>query len=163
MADMRPLLPLVTAAVAATVLAGCGGGKDAATTTTAAPPLTHQQLISRGNQVCIDTDRAVTKLGQPVWNPDYWSKYVPISEQALKNMDALRPSQKDKAGFDQMMKLARQEVGAISDIRDLVQAGKLNQAQNKVRVATSLDTQVKFAARDVGFGFCSQLLSNWPA
>ena len=163
MADVRALLPLATV-VACAALAGCGGdSKKAVTTSTAAPPLTHQQLISRGNQVCIDTDRAVTQLGQPVWNGDYWGKYVPLSQDALKKMDALTPPAKDRAGFDQMMQLARQEVAAIADIRDLVNAGKLSQAQTKVRVATALDTKVKFAARDIGFGFCSLLLSNWPA
>jgi hypothetical protein len=163
MAEVRAFLPLATVVVACAALAGCGGdGKDAATTTKAAP-LTHQQLISRGNQVCIDTDRAVQQLGQPVWNGDYWGKYVPLSEDALKKMDALTPPAKDKARFDEMMRFARQEVDAIADIRDLVNSGKLGQAQTKVRVATSLDTKVKFAARDVGFGFCSQLLSNWPA
>jgi hypothetical protein len=78
-------------------------------------------------------------------------------------MDRLRPPAKDAAGFREMMRLARQEVAAISEIRDLVKAGKLTQARQKVRAATALDTKVKFAARDVGFGFCSQLLSNWPA
>jgi hypothetical protein len=164
MADMRALLPLAAAVVAVAVLAGCGGGGgDSAATRTAAPLLTHQQLISRGNQVCIDTDRAVQELGQAVWNNDYWAKYIPVSEEALTKMDRLRPPAKDAAGFREMMRLARQEVAAISEIRDLVKAGKLTQARQKVRAATALDTKVKFAARDVGFGFCSQLLSNWPA
>ena len=162
MADMRALLPLA-AAVALAVLAGCGGGDNRAATSTASPLLTHQQLISRGNQVCIDTDRAVTGLGQVVWNDDYWAKYIPLSEEALRKMDGLRPPAKDAAGFREMMRLARQEVAAIAEIRNLVKAGKLTQAQQKVRAATALDTKVKFAARDVGFGFCSQLLSNWPA
>jgi hypothetical protein len=164
MADVRAVLPLAAGVVACVALAGCGrGGNDAATTTTAAPPLTHRQLISRGNQVCIDTDRAVTALGQPVWNGSYWGKYVPLSRSALEKMAKLRPPVKDKGRFDEMLRLARQEVAAIADIRDLVDAGKLAQAQNKIRVATALDTKVKFAARDVGFGFCSQLISNWPA
>jgi hypothetical protein len=164
MAEVRAVLPLAAVAVACATLAGCGGGgKKAATTTTAAPPMTHQQLISRGNQVCIDTDRAVMALGQPVWNGEYWGKYVPLSRSALERMGKLRPSAKDKERFDEMMRLARQEVDAIVDIRDLVDAGKLTQAQTKVRAATALDTKVKFAARDVGFGFCSQLISNWPA
>jgi len=163
MAEVRAFLPLATVVVACAALAGCGGdGKDA-TTTTQAGPLTHQQLISRGNQICIDTDRAVQQLGQPVWNGDYWGKYVPLSEDALKKMGALTPPTKDKERFDEMMRFARREVDAIAEIRDLVNAGKLGRAQTKVRVATSLDTKVKFAARDVGFGFCSQLLSNWPA
>jgi hypothetical protein len=163
MADVRALLPLAAAVVACSALAGCGGGDKAATTTTAAPLLTHQQLVSRGNQVCIETDRAVQKLGQPVWNNDYWAKYIPVSEEALARMARLRPPAKDAAPFREMMRLAQQEVAAITEIRDLVKGGKLSQAQSKVRLATALDTKVKFAARDVGFGFCSQLLSNWPA
>jgi predicted outer membrane protein len=165
MADVRALLPLVAAAVAGTTLAGCGGGDDKSTTTTAVSrPLTHQQLVARGNQVCIDTDRAVQRLGHPSSRePSYWNKLIPLSEAALGEMAALKPPAKDKANFAKMMKLARQEVDAIKKIRDAIAKGKLEEAGRNLRIATALDTKVKFAARDVGFGFCSQLLSNWPA
>jgi hypothetical protein len=166
MADVRALLPLVAAVVAGTAVAGCGGGGDdkAATTATVSRPLTHQQLISRGNQVCIDTDRAVQRLGQPTSRePTYWNKLIPLSEEALAKMARLRPPAKDKAGVAEMMKLARQEVDAIKKIRDAIAKGKLADAGQNLRIATALDTKVKFAARDLGFGFCSQLLSNWPA
>jgi hypothetical protein len=162
MADVRALLPLATAALACTALAGCGGdgGK---TTTAAARPLTHQQLISRGNQVCIDTDRAVQKLGHPTRNTGYWNKLIPLAESALDEMAQLRPPARDRPKFDEMMRLARQEVDAIKQIRDAIGDGKIARAGQRLRTATALDTKVKFAARDVGFGFCSQLLSNWPA
>jgi hypothetical protein len=166
MADVRALVPLVATVVAGMAVAGCGGGGDdkAATTTAVSPPLTHQQLISRGNQVCIDTDRAVQRLGQPTSRePAYWNKLIPLSEDALAKMARLRPPAKDKAGVAEMMKLARQEVDAIKKIRDAIAKGKIADAGQNLRIATALDTKVKFAARDVGFGFCSQLLSNWPA
>ncbi len=162
MADVRALLPLAAVAL---VIAGCGGSdKQAATTTTkVAPPLTHKQLIARGNQVCIDTDRAVSKLGKPTRDTSYWDELIPLSNDALAQMQALRPAAKDKGAFDHMMSLARREVAAITAVRDAIGKKKLASAQTKLRAATALDTKVKFAARDVGLGFCSQLLSNWPA
>ena len=161
MANVRALLPIAAAAL---VIAGCGGGgKQAATTTTVAPPLTHKQLISRGNQICIDTDRAVSKLGKPTRDTTYWDKLMPLSKDALAQMQALRPAAKDKGAFDKMMGLARQEVAEIGKIRDALAKQNVTQASTRLRIATALDTKVKFAAKDVGFGFCSQLLSNWPA
>jgi hypothetical protein len=161
MANVRALLPIAAAAL---VIAGCGGGgKQAATTTTVAPPLTHKQLISRGNQICIDTDRAVSKLGKPTRDTTYWDKLMPLSKDALAQMQALRPAAKDKGAFDKMMGLARQEVAEIGKIRDALAKRNVAQASTRLRIATALDTKVKFAAKDVGFGFCSQLLSNWPA
>ena len=161
MANVRALLPIAAAAL---VIAGCGGGgKQAATTTTVAPPLTHKQLISRGNQICIDTDRAVSKLGEPTRDTTYWDKLMPLSKDALAQMQALRPAAKDKGAFDKMMGLARQEVAEIGKIRDALAKQNVTQASTRLRIATALDTKVKFAAKDVGFGFCSQLLSNGPA
>jgi hypothetical protein len=165
MADVRALLPLAAAVVAGTAMAGCGGGGgEAATTTAVTPLLTHQQLISRGNQVCMDTDLAVQELGQPTTHePSYWDKLIPLSEEALGKMARLRPPAKDRAGFAEMMQLARQEVAAIEEIRDAIAKANLAEAGRRLRVATALDTKVKFAARDVGLDFCSKLLSNWPA
>jgi hypothetical protein len=160
MANVRALLPLAAAAL---VIAGCGGGDKKATTTTVAPPLTHKQLITRGNQICIDTDRAVQQLGKPTHDTTYWDKLIPLSKNALAQMNALRPGAKDKGAFDKLMRLARQEVATIGEIRAALAKKNLTQAGTKLEVATALDTKVKFAAKDVGLGFCSQLLSNWPA
>ncbi len=163
MANVRALLPLAAAAlVIAGLSAGCGGGGDKQTTTTVARVLTHGQLISRGNQVCIDTDRAVLRMGQATRQPAYWNRYVTLADAALAKMAALQPPPRDEANFARMMKLARQEVDAVKEIRDAVVKANFQQALTKQRVATALDTKVKFAAKDVGFGFCSQLLSNWP-
>ncbi len=160
MANVRALLPMAATVL---VIAGCGGGGDEKPATTAARALSHQQLVSRGNQVCIDTDRAVQDLGQPTRTAAYWVKLIPLSQEALAKMDALEPNAADRANFEKMMRLARQEVAAIAKIRDRLKAGKTEQARTQLRVATALDTKVKFAAKDVGFEFCSQLLSNWPA
>ncbi len=164
MANVRALLPLAAAAIViAGVAAGCGGGGDKQATTTVAQALTHGQLVTRGNQVCIDTDRAVQRLGQPTRHAPYWNKYVTLAEAALVKMAALQPPARDKANFARMMRLARQEVDALKEIRDAIAKAKIEQAGTKLQIATALDTKVKYAAKDVGFGFCSQLLSNWPA
>lgn len=150
MANVRALL---FPAAAALVVAGCGGTRS----------LTHRQLVSRGNQICIKTDRAVQRLGQATRNASYWNRLIPISKGALTQMSALTPPRADRADFDRMMQVARREVAALTKVRNHLRKAETAGARTQFGLAATLDTRVKSAAKDVGFDFCSQPVSNWPA
>lgn len=143
------------------VLTACGGsgGDNPAETTR----LTQKQFVAQGNQVCIDSDRRVFRLGDLSTDPEGWTKTAQAARTGISDMAKIRPPEARQAGFDAMLAQARKLATAIEDVRDALKANDFEKARAAQTRATTLDTGIKKQASRLGLTFCEQLLTNWPA
>jgi hypothetical protein len=143
------------------VLSACGGsgGDNPAETTR----LTQKQFVAQGNQVCIDSDRRVFRLGDLSTDPEGWTKTAQAARTGISDMAKIRPPEARQAGFDAMLAQARKLATAIEDVRDALKANDFEKARAAQTRATTLDTGIKKQASRLGLTFCEQLLTNWPA
>jgi hypothetical protein len=155
---VRRALPLLIVPV---VLTACGSGGEDKPAETAR--LTQKQFVTQANQVCIDSDRRVFRLGDLSTDPDGWTKTAQAARTGISDMAKLRPPEARQDGFDAMLEQARKLADAIEDVRDALKKNDLAAARAAQTRATTLDTAIKKQASRLGLTFCEQLLTNWPA
>ncbi len=153
---MRRALPLLLVPV---VLSACGGEEKPAEPAR----LTHKQFVQQANQVCIDSDRRVFRLGDLSTDPEGWTKTAQAARTGIADMAKLRPPAARQKAFDAMLDQARKLASEIEDVRDALKANNLEKARAAQTRATAYDTQIKRRASRLGLTFCEQLLTNWPA
>ena len=151
---MRRLLPIVLLAL---VAAGCGGKSSGSAR------LTHGELVSEANKVCIDSDHKVYRVGLLSADPAGWKKTADIADESVREMAKLRPPAKDAARFGELLGYGRDQAAALRKLHGALVVKSYTTARAAQKQATRDDTKVKRAARELGFTFCSQLLTNWPA
>jgi hypothetical protein len=150
-------IPLLLAPAFLVACGSSGGG------TTEAPRLTQQEFVTAANQVCIDSDRRVFRIGNLTADPAGWTKTAAAASVGIADMRALRPPASRQAGFDDMLKQAEQLRHAIEDVRDALRKHDFAKARAAQTRATTADTKIKHQASALGLTFCEQLLTNWPA
>lgn len=143
------------------VLTACGSGGEEKPAETAR--LTQKQFVTQANQVCIDSDRRVFRLGDLSTDPDGWTKTAKAARTGIADMAKLRPPEARQAGFDAMLAQARKLADEIEGVRDALKANNFQKARAGQTRATALDTAIKKQASRLGLTFCEQLLTNWPA
>lgn len=143
------------------VLTACGSGGGEKPAETAR--LTQKQFVTQANQVCIDSDRRVFRLGDLSTDPDGWTKTAQAARTGISDMAKLRPPEARQAGFDAMLAQARKLADEIESVRDALKANDFPKARAAQTRATALDTAIKKQASRLGLTFCEQLLTNWPA
>ena len=154
-------IPLVAVALASVVLAGCGG--DSKPNAAEQPRLTQREFVRQGNQVCIDSDRRIYRIGSLGPNPTGWKDTSKAAKQGIRDMLALRPPAAKQKQFDAMMESARELERAIEDVYKNLVANKPEPARAAQARAVRADSIVKRRAHGLGLTFCEQLLTNWPA
>ena len=157
---MRPI-PLVAIALASVLLAGCGG--DSKPKAAEQPRLTQREFVRQGNQVCIDSDRRIYRIGSLGPNPTGWKDTSDAAKQGVREMLALRPPAAKQKQFNAMMTSARQLERAITGVYKGLLANNPQQAREAQAQAVRADSIVKRRAHGLGLTFCEQLLTNWPA
>jgi len=159
---VRPI-PLVAIALASVVLAGCGGDDDSKPPAAEQPRLTQREFVRQGNQVCIDSDRRIYRIGSLGPNPTGWKDTSAAAKQGVREMLAVRPPAAKQKQFDAMMASARQLERAITDVYKGLLADNPQKARAAQARAVRADSIVKRRAHGLGLTFCEQLLTNWPA
>jgi len=154
-----PLRPAFVVLVLPLVAAACGGGGKSS----GDERLTAAELVSKANQVCINSDRRIFQLGQLTTDPAGWRRTARAASRGIAEMARLRPPENKQKGFDTMLASARQLQKIVDEIATALQKKDFAKAQSAQARATQLDTKIKFQARALGLTFCEQFLTNWPA
>ena len=158
---MRRIVPV--AILVPLLVGGCGGDSDGGSARAQQPRLTQKQFVEQGNQVCIDSDRRIFRIGGLGSNPTPWRRTRDAAQTAIDEMARLRPPAAKQKRFDSMLASARTLQRAISDVYEGLVGNKYERAQAAQARAVRADTEIKRKAHGLGLTFCEQLLTNWPA
>lgn len=154
-APLLLILPLLAAA--------CGSSaKNTATTTTSTAPLSQQQFVKAGNQVCIRSDQRIFKLGRLTRSPVGWAKTAAAARVGIKEMQAVKPPASAATTFNRMLDYGQQLVQAIQNVHDNLAKKKFTAAISAQFSAARLQDHVHAEAKLAGLTFCQQNLTNWP-
>ena len=154
-------IPLVAILTASLLSAGCGG--DSKPKTAEQPRLSQREFVRQGNQVCIDSDRRVYRIGSLGPNPTGWRDTADAAKEGVRDMVALRPPLAKQKQFDTMIASARQLERAITEVYRGLLADNPTKARAAQARAVRADSVIKRQAHGLGLTFCEQLLTNWPA
>ncbi len=155
---------VVVAGVVAFATAGCGSSKPAATTTRKEPPrLTQKRFAAAADEVCVDSDRRIYKLGALSTAPLGWTKTVAAATTALRQMEALRPPLPDAAGFRRLLSYGRQLRRDVQQVAQGLKAKNLTAARRAQVAAKAVAARIHVEAKALGLTFCEQPETNWPA
>jgi hypothetical protein len=130
--------------ITAIVVAGCGGSKN----------LTHSALVTKANQACQKANSAVAKLGAPTASLSalngYATKVLPISQQLVTQLSALKPSSSDQGSLNQLVSALQNGNRGLKLMEAASTTAQTNQA-SQVIVAKS----VPKAANALGATTCA--------
>ncbi|HEV3228523.1 MAG TPA: hypothetical protein VGY97_03550 [Solirubrobacteraceae bacterium] len=138
-----------TAALAALVV-GCGGGSSA---------LTHAQLVSKANAICSAKNTQVAALGRATTVPQLQrvlSRGISIAEQADAKLRALKPPASDAAAFQATLALDAQTLALDRQALQAASSGNLAKFRQLIVQATSLSSQARTKAAQLGLSTCGQ-------
>jgi hypothetical protein len=155
---------VVVAGLVAFVTAGCGSSKPAATTAPKPPPrLTQKHFAAAADEVCVDSDRRIYKLGALSTAPAGWTKTVAAATTALHQMAALRPPLPDAVGFGRLLAFGGQLRGDVQQVEHALAGKNLKAARRAQLAAQTAGTRIRAEAKALGLTFCEQPQTNWPA
>ena len=139
-----PAAAVALVLVTAVLLAGCGGTKT----------LSHQALVTKANQACQQADSAVSRLGAPTASlsalTGYATKVLPISEQLVTKLTALKPSSSDQTSFNKLVSALKNGNKGLEMMEKATTVTQTNAASQEI-VAQS----VPKAANAVGAASCA--------
>jgi hypothetical protein len=155
---------VVVAGLVAFVTVGCGSSKPAATTLPKQPPrLAQKHFAAAADEVCVNSDRRIYKLGALSTAPAGWAKTVAAATTALRQMAALRPPLPAVAAFARLLSFGRRLRGDVQRVQRAL-AGNDLAAARRAQVAAKADgVRIHAEAKALGLTFCEQPLTNWPA
>ena len=162
---MRRLLILVLVPLS---VAACGGSDSKRTspgtspTTTSAEPQ-QQGYVAAGNQVCINSDKRIFKIGRLSRDPNGWSRTAASARQALAEMKQVRPPAARADAFQQMLRYGNALALSIQEVHDALVKKDYDTASAAQLAAGQLQDRVHTSAKAAGLTFCQQNLTNWPA
>jgi len=145
------------------VVAACGGSKSTDSTTATAKLPTQKQFVAAANAVCVRSDRAIYMLGRLTIAPAGWAKTAAAARRAVADMKKVTPSAGKDAAFQQLLAEGRKLATGIQRVHDALAKKNYAQARTAQDAATAADTAIHRQAQKLGFTFCQQLLTNWPA
>ena len=163
--SVRGVLPAVVVAGLVTfTTVACGSSKPAAP----APPkqkprLTQKQFVAAADQVCVNSDRRIYRLGALSTTPSGWAKTIAAAETGLEQMAALRPPLPDAVGFARLLRLGRQLHDSIQRVHRALVEKDLKTARRAQLTAAALGKKIHKRAKQLGLTFCEQPATNWPA
>lgn len=144
-------------------LAACGGSGSShgSSTTTAAP--TPADFVDAGNQVCMDSDKRIFKIGRLGRDPKGWKRTADSARQAVREMRAVRAPAAKSAEFQKMLRYANAVSLSIQEIHAALVKKDYDTAAAGQFAAAQLSDRVHASAGILGLTFCQQQLTNWPA
>jgi hypothetical protein len=161
---MRRLLILVLVPLS---VAACGGSDSKRTGTGTSPTTTsgvsQQGYVAAGNQVCINSDKRIFKIGRLSRDPKGWGRTAASARQALVEMKRVRPPAERADAFRQMLRYGNALALSIQEVRDALVKKDYDTASAAQLAAAQIQDRVHTAAKAAGLTFCQQNLTNWPA
>jgi hypothetical protein len=143
-----------TAIAVLLVASGCGGG--------GASKLSQADLAKKAGPICLKASRDIVAVPQPAnlvqdanAAATYFEKIVPIADQTMKSLRALKPSDRLKSAWNAYLAKQQQEVDAFHKILDKAKAKDASGVQDLRNLGT-LDNQVNAAAHAAGVPACGQ-------
>lgn len=126
------------------LLAGCGGTKT----------LSHSALVTQVNSACQKANAAVSRLGAPTASlkalNGYATKVLPISQQLVTRLAALKPSSSDQTSLNKLVSALRNGDRGLQMMETATSTAQTN-AASQVIVAQS----VPRAANALGAATCA--------
>ena len=161
---MRRLLILVLVPLS---VAACGGSDSKRTGTGTSPTTTsgasQQGYVAAGNQVCINSDKRIFKIGRLSRDPKGWARTAASARQALAEMKRVRPPAERAEAFRQMLRYGNALTLSIQEVHDALVKKDYDTASAAQLAAGQIQDRVHTAAKAAGLTFCQQNLTNWPA
>jgi hypothetical protein len=161
----RGVLPAVVAAgLVAFVAVACGSPKQAAPAVSKQKPrLTQKRFVAAADQVCVNSDRRIYRLGTLSTAPAGWAKTVVAADAGLARMAALRPPLPDAVGFAKLLRLGGRLRDNVQRVRLALVRKDLKAARQAQLAAKKLGGLIHAQAKTLGLTFCEQPATNWPA
>jgi hypothetical protein len=155
---------VVVAGVVAFVTAGCGSSKPAAGTSPKQPPrMTQKHFVAAADEVCVDSDRRIYKLGALSTAPAGWTKTMAAARTALRQMAALRPPLAQAGGFAKLLGFGRRLRVDVQHVERALARKNLVAARRAQQAAKLDGARIHAEAKKLGLTFCEQPQTNWPA
>jgi hypothetical protein len=129
--------------------AGCGGSST----------LTHAQLVSKANAICRAKNAQVSALGKPTTLSGLQHALavgIPIAQQAENQLRALKPPSSDAALFRDTLSLDAQALTVDRQAEQAAGAGKATSFRQLLQQATTISTQARSKASQLGLTDCAQ-------
>jgi hypothetical protein len=157
---LRWTIPLLALPLA---LAACGGSSSSTQTTTEKPRLTAKQFVAQANQVCVNSDRRIYRIGRLSLDPSGWARTAAAARVGVADMKRLTPPEEKDAGFAKLVTQGTRLADGIQKVHDALVKKDYTEARKWQNDATIADTAIHRQAQKLGLTFCQQLLTNWPA
>jgi hypothetical protein len=157
---VRRTLPLLLLPLA---LAACGGSSSSSQTTVEKPRLTQKQFVAAANQVCVNSDRRIFRIGRLTLDPSSWARTATAARTGVSAMRRVSPPASRDAGFAKLLAEGTRLANGIQKVHDALMKKDYAAARKWQNDATIADTAIHRQAQKLGLTFCQQLLTNWPA
>jgi hypothetical protein len=163
--SVRGVLPAVAVAGLVTlVTVACGSSKPAAPPNPKKrPPLTQKRFVAQADEVCVDSDRRIYRLGALSTAPGGWTKTMRAADLGLKQMAAIRPPLPDAVGFGRLLASGHRLRAAVQEVQHALVEKDLKAARRAQFTAKALGRAIHAEAGALGLTFCEQPATNWPA
>ncbi len=144
LAQLRITGGLALLVATALLVAGCGGSKT----------LSHTALVTRANAACQTANSAVSKLGAPTASlsalTGYAGKVLPISQQLVTRLSALKPASSDQKSLDKLVAALKNGNRGLQMMKTATSTAQTN-AASQIIVAKSVPS----AANALGAATCA--------
>jgi hypothetical protein len=157
---VRRTIPLLALPLA---LAACSGNSSSSSTTNEKPRLTQKQFVAAANQVCVNSDRRIYRIGRLSLDPTGWARTAAAARIGVAQMKRITPPAAKDAGFAKLTTQGTRLANGIQKVHDALVKKDYVTARKWQNDATIADTAIHRQAQKLGLTFCQQLLTNWPA
>jgi hypothetical protein len=131
------------------LLGGCGGSSA----------LSHAELVTKADAICSAKNAQVAALGRATTIAGVervLGRGIPIAEQAEAKLRALKPPSSDAAAYRATLSLDAQTLALDRQALAAVNAGNLTRFRQLIVQATSLSSQARAKAGQLGLTTCAQ-------
>jgi len=144
----RALAAILTGGMLIPASLACGGGSK---------PLSHDQLVQRGNAACKKANDAVTKLKRPTSAPEvetFLERTRMLGSTQIDELAGLKPAKRDAKGLDRFVADQRKALGKVDELKTAVQHRDAARAQAIGREVASIPSNAD--ANALGLTECSR-------
>lgn len=130
--------------------AGCGGGGG--------DRLSKEEFQQKANAVCKRYDAKIAALGQPASPadiPDFVEKGIPVIQQGIAELRALRPPADLQADYDRMLDETEKAIPAARRLADAAQKKDAAAVQKAISEGNEADQASDRIATKLGLAECA--------
>lgn len=130
-------------------LAGCGGGGG--------DRLSKEDFQQQANAVCKKYDAKIKALGQPTSPadiPEFVEKGIPVIQQGIAELRALRPPEELQADYDRMLDETEKAIPAARKLADAAEKQDAAAVQEAIKAGNDADQASDRLATKLGLSEC---------